>query len=1247
MCMAVLLATGTSLPPKSSAGRSLTLPGSPALETVEEQAEKDLLHKQMIKAAKSHAQKQFDLAEKYVGDHEMIAIIEDELAKVISGEDLIFNPFIPLQRRFFVEGVKHLNNIWTQDRIRERMKLHPVNVPDVDAEHPIVGFTDLSGLSVFGLTKVLAYIDAHMCSAYYQIHQDLEESVDPEVQSVISFGGPALFGKRNSFNDEPEFRQDDRMFAPTKMLAQTQYVKCVCYALDHFQVQKKGKHIVLDLTITHPGGKEQIFTMFEVATLLEDVGEGFKIDLEHEWTRFAEKNTAFSTALRDAATVGGEITAHCLFKIETRIGRRAPPFYQQGTIVYTMHYVQKDTMSKAGEGDVGKKRGSKRGAPDDVNEGGPQNTVCGSIPWRSALTGIFFSQEEGDEYASFMDMQYAPHINHRAVDMYKDNLYTQIAHLEPSAEFTQVLDICFRMGTHDDGWPILPECIDAAKAKDSVIELMGVTLDACRNLLVVIKRVPEKMTSNSKKEEETRQLLTDRIEKAMESFLDEIYHMLTALSIRNELSFFGGLQLRLKHMAGITQSMAFDPEPIVFEDLAPHLQAIVKLLKWPQSKFCEQSFHEAPTLLDLVGFCKQRAGVPFSEISYKRGLPHEQVQKEKKPKKGGGGMFGRRGKAAEVDDEHEEGVLGFVHGLEPTKSDYYVVNFPQAAKRVAAPPAVQREAVMLHYLVDTHYDDVVGALIEQQVVRRPLLPNPFFECIHHVRMGMWMVELFGKSDHAIKNACMGRIDKIPSEDFQRLVTLPGAGIWLHSVGVAFIGVDVDKVASILKGLFWIVNDTMPNETPTEEDCSTHCSAVGDVLLYGTIMDHLNVIELHEMYHFAGPTGRSRQPSIDFFASQVVKHACDLKDKCNGQERLFSKIQVGSEHYRDFELDRANMGDESMMLRALVDAAVKNREAIIISVHVLMDGWRYVTVRKSLMFYFESDDNHDHVIPKADIISEYTRMFFTKTTVPRERAEEILLDFLGDIGDVDGEEAKARCKAHLRSQLDRCNNVGDLVEGYRHLFDYCRIADEVERIPAVWRMFHSPVGEMYYAQQLGKDLHDVIHDGVERSIRDQAGGGEDHGYDHAVIEGMAQGFATKVREIIEDKTELLSDLMCADLLSRIQKLWTPNRIAGEPPALVMDEDLAEKFEKIAEGLDEYMANMVVEIHELQPAAEEMLLIGDLPGEIRPSLVHARRITTNEWEKQKAKMTQRKEKKAAYAAMKKKAAKGHRSSKVTFA
>lgn len=132
-------------------------------------------------------------------------------------------------------------------------------------------------------------------------------------------------------------------------------------------------------------------------------------------------------------------------------------------------------------------------------------------------------------------------------------------------------------------------------------------------------------------------------------------------------------------------------------------------------------FELSQSIVSLVKYCKTQKAIDFRLKEYDRMLPHELKAMEPKDKRGGGGFFGFGG-AGDEDSTGEDGVeVRFVHGLEPVHHDWQVVDVLESAKSLAAPPAVQREAVILHYLVDTHYDTVVQTLVEQQMSRIPLL----------------------------------------------------------------------------------------------------------------------------------------------------------------------------------------------------------------------------------------------------------------------------------------------------------------------------------------------------------------------------------------------------------------------------------------------------------------------------------------------------------------------------------------------
>lgn len=384
---------------------------------------------------------------------------------------------------------------------------------------------------------------------------------------------------------------------------------------------------------------------------------------------------------------------------------------------------------------------------------------------------------------------------------------------------------------------------------------LGITLDACRAVRTSINKVTTSSlisaTSDSKHVDHgfgadapllsgwskvqkiaTQQesklpnvIIADLFDEAIKSMLKYIARLLVELSSRRDLLIFGGLNLRLKQLAASTREWASNPLVVDLKDVGSHIRRCIWLLEWPQSRLCEVGLELSPPLMAFVQHCKTKLGYGFSRTQYNRILPHELIPQLKGKEKKGGGFFGFGGASA-GDGEADSTEIGFVHGVESVHHDSRVIDVVQAARQVAAPPAVQREAVLLHYLVDTHYDTVVAMLIEHQAATVPLSPNPFFDALYHTRAAMWMVECYDTTDRSIHNALMGNVDKIADADYHRITSMHGGGVYMYSVGSAFIGVDTEKVGSVLKKVFWLINENISNETATGELCSVHAAAVG-------------------------------------------------------------------------------------------------------------------------------------------------------------------------------------------------------------------------------------------------------------------------------------------------------------------------------------------------------------------------------------------------------------------------------------
>lgn len=82
---------------------------------------------------------------------------------------------------------------------------------------------------------MLQHADFRVAQAYLQVHSDLVEASDPDpnLETVVSFGGPALYGKWDPYNSTPEFRHDDRIFVSRSCALSVDLVCCLvpCLAI--------------------------------------------------------------------------------------------------------------------------------------------------------------------------------------------------------------------------------------------------------------------------------------------------------------------------------------------------------------------------------------------------------------------------------------------------------------------------------------------------------------------------------------------------------------------------------------------------------------------------------------------------------------------------------------------------------------------------------------------------------------------------------------------------------------------------------------------------------------------------------------------------------------------------------------------------------------------------------------------------------------------------------------------------------
>jgi hypothetical protein len=86
---------------------------------------------------------------------------------------------------------------------------------------------------------------------------------------------------------------------------------------------------------------------------------------------------------------------------------------------------------------------------------------------------------------------------------------------------------------------------------------------------------------------------------------------------------------------------------------------------------------------------------------------------------GGGGLFGFGGNSKAIPQSQGGEYTVYQHGLEQPSNDSKFLDLDMSVSRVAAPQAVEREAVLLHYLVDSRIDSTLRIITTEQYVAPP------------------------------------------------------------------------------------------------------------------------------------------------------------------------------------------------------------------------------------------------------------------------------------------------------------------------------------------------------------------------------------------------------------------------------------------------------------------------------------------------------------------------------------------------
>jgi hypothetical protein len=303
-------------------------------------------------------------------------------------------------------------------------------------------------------------------------------------------------------------------------------------------------------------------------------------------------------------------------------------------------------------------------------------------------------------------------------------------------------------------------------------------------------------------------------------------------------------------------------------------------------------------------------------------------------------------------------------------------------------------------------------------------------------------------------------------------------------------------------------------------------------------------------------------------------------------------------------------------RTLLMTAIQSREDIVIRCHQRIDNWRYVTVAKKVMFDFRFAGRGDQgrIEPRCPAVAKSQRVFATNESTPNKAVS--ISAVASELGIENQTEAALSACARAMVKTMHAN---ELVAGYRLLVDYCRLSPKhAVMLPEIWRMFQSPVGEIYYLQGINVTLREMISDALGRKALNV--GGKGCGVDLEAISRMIEAFVLKSRDVITRKMQLVPSPVRRDIMYELTLLWPPEAEL----ALEFDDMLVEALERIHKHFTYMSQFWAAEIHCLMPGAEAFLGRGIAEEGLDPAFSYATKECYGNWV--------RRQKKSEKAAMK---------------
>ncbi|XP_052797406.1 uncharacterized protein LOC128229669 [Mya arenaria] len=674
------------------------------------------------------------------------------------------------------------------------------------------------------------------------------------------------------------------------------------------------------------------------------------------------------------------------------------------------------------------------------------------------------------------------------------------------------------------------------------------------------------------------------LEPFLGKYLEEIHSTLLNSLLERSEDHRGAGKVVVSRVEDMILQMHSHPHYI--EQILKDLRAINLYLVPLMMELAASSLQEknSPTIRSFIQDLKEKLQDRIPEIPVR-------VKKRPKPKP----IKGKKGKKEKKPppEKNEAPVVEegeYEHGKEDSHIHGHrtsVLPVATLIDRDDSPPAVVREAVLMKYMLDCHFDDMWNSFLIELAGGDVFPPNPFPRLTSILRQLAMKMELFyEKTSHLVGTLFN---TGVTLED-ERNHVYHIQGLNVHGIKPAMQMLDTGSYTDLadLPQVFAKLQQKSYIQKKGPYRVGICLALSGPGVWYGRMQPYLTEIEFHEHYYIQGPSGCSGE-AIQLFSSIVYSHLEELITT--------SGLPVGGVYFGQQAPDHWSSKDilnKMAGFSAVFAQTCMKKQPIYAKAYISLGDWRFVTVTKYFKLHFLSLESEPELFYEENPAALYQSVFSSKERVTFH-CQRSGLAGAGSYCDPLSAAKVGKVVAYIEGCMGECERRGDWLYFYRHLLLRDLVMQEDGHVADCWRMFHSIVGELEYLIGLVSTMQGLVEINMlygeeEQSGADnpntpehlEAGSHAKNRVDQKAFSSMIVAFEQKLRSVCSSKITMVAPSLPEYIIDRKFKSAVEYDELTQEPSLAVEQQTIQTLEELKSMLQYLQDVLSSDVHSVLPA-----------------------------------------------------------------